>query len=452
MAVTAKSLLEKRADLIADSRKILDTANEEDRPMNGEERQKWERMHKDIDDLRQRADDLHEQEVAGRIPDEELLEQVPGESRAEEKNKPPQTRKHDVSDAEFFSTWCLGQHADSRSVERCHEARLTLHNSTMDFRMHRPQGYKAPKSVAEAKRRQEAYYETRAMTGLQTTTTAGGFTVPDEAMLAIDVAMLQFGGMRQVSNVFQTDTGADLPIPTVNDTAQVGEIIGENTTATDQDATFGQLVLNSWKYSSKFLKVSIELLQDAQTNIPELMGRLAGERVGRIQNQHFTTGTGTGQPQGVTVAATDSTVNQAVAGTLEWDTELLALKHSVDPAYRAGAIWMLDDAEYQNMKEIQDSQGRPIWLPGLVGGAADTFDGDRVVINQDMPTGTGANGILYGDFSKYLIRDVLNPGFTVLRLDERFAELGQVAFLVFTRADGDLLDAGTGPIKYMDLA
>lgn len=35
------------------------------------------------------------------------------------------------------------------------------------------------------------------------------------------------------------------------------------------------------------------------------------------------------------------------------------------------------------------------------------------------------------------------------RLDERFAELGQVAFLAFARSDGDLLDAGTHPIKYM---
>ena len=35
--------------------------------------------------------------------------------------------------------------------------------------------------------------------------------------------------------------------------------------------------------------------------------------------------------------------------------------------------------------------------------------------------------------------------FTLVRLDERFAEFLQVAFLAFMRTDGDLLDAGTDP-------
>jgi hypothetical protein len=40
------------------------------------------------------------------------------------------------------------------------------------------------------------------------------------------------------------------------------------------------------------------------------------------------------------------------------------------------------------------------------------------------------------------VRDI-----TLLRLDERFAEFLQVAFLAFMRTDGDLLDAGTHPVK-----
>jgi HK97 family phage major capsid protein len=54
-----------------------------------------------------------------------------------------------------------------------------------------------------------------------------------------------------------------------------------------------------------------------------------------------------------------------------------------------------------------------------------------------------AKSILFGDFSKYLIRDVRD--FTLLRLDERYAEFLQVAFLAFMRSDGDLLNAGTVP-------
>jgi hypothetical protein len=34
-----------------------------------------------------------------------------------------------------------------------------------------------------------------------------------------------------------------------------------------------------------------------------------------------------------------------------------------------------------------------------------------------------------------------------VRAEERFIEYGQVAFLAWSRHDGDLLDAGTDPVK-----
>ena len=53
--------------------------------------------------------------------------------------------------------------------------------------------------------------------------------------------------------------------------------------------------------------------------------------------------------------------------------------------------------------------------------------------------------MLFGDFSKYHIRDVMEV--RLVRLDEVYAEYAQVAFLAFSRHDGLLLDAGTHPIK-----
>jgi HK97 family phage major capsid protein len=95
---------------------------------------------------------------------------------------------------------------------------------------------------------------------------------------------------------------------------------------------------------------------------------------------------------------------------------------------------------------MTDSQGRPLWLPGLVDRAPDTIFGSPYTINQDMSSMTiSGKSILFGDFSKYWIRDVRE--FTLLRLDERFAEFLQVAFLAFLRTDGDLINAGTNPIK-----
>jgi HK97 family phage major capsid protein len=60
---------------------------------------------------------------------------------------------------------------------------------------------------------------------------------------------------------------------------------------------------------------------------------------------------------------------------------------------------------------------------------------------------TSVKSILFGDFSKYLIRDVAD--IRLVRMDERYADYDQVGFTAFMRSDGDLLDAGTHPVKYL---
>jgi HK97 family phage major capsid protein len=82
-------------------------------------------------------------------------------------------------------------------------------------------------------------------------------------------------------------------------------------------------------------------------------------------------------------------------------------------------------------------------------GAPATLLGYPVFTNNDMSalTTNGTRAILFGALQKYLIRDVI--GITLLRLDERYADFHQVAFLAFARADGNLLNAGTNPIKFM---
>jgi HK97 family phage major capsid protein len=77
----------------------------------------------------------------------------------------------------------------------------------------------------------------------------------------------------------------------------------------------------------------------------------------------------------------------------------------------------------------------------------DTLLGYPLVINQDVASmAANAKSILFGDFSKYKVRRVLD--IMVLRLVERYADFGQVGFLCFSRYDGNLIDAGTHPIQF----
>jgi HK97 family phage major capsid protein len=282
----------------------------------------------------------------------------------------------------------------------------------------------------------------------------GHYTVPDEMMRELEVAMLAFGNMRSVATVIRTNTGADLPIPTLNDTSNTGALLGEGSEHTELDTEFSQLVLNAFKYTSKRVPVSVEYLQDNAINFVGRIGAILGERIGRITNQHFTTGDGSSTPRGIIAAATTSSVTTTNATTITYDN-LIDLKHSVDPAYRPGAQFMFDDTTLKILKKVKiaqfsgDTGGQPLWRPGLAAGVPDTIDGDGYVLNQDVASGSGAKAIAYGRLSKYIIREVRD--ITLVRLDERYAELGVVAFLAFSRHDGDLLDAGTNPVKYLTM-
>lgn len=281
------------------------------------------------------------------------------------------------------------------------------------------------------------------------TTTAGGYTVAQAFSNSLERALKFFGGMLQVADVVTTDTGATLPWPTVNDTAQTGAILAENTAVSNQDITFSVVNLGAYKYSSKQVLVSVELMQDSAFDIDSLVGSLLGERLGRILNTHFTTGTGTSQPNGVVTAATLGKTGTTGQTTSVIYDDLVDLVHSVDIAYRqnGNCRWMLNDASVKVIRKIKDSTGQPIWAPGMQAGQPDTLLGFPISTNNDVATmAANAKSILFGDFTKYKVRRVKD--ITILRLNERYADAHQVGFLGFCRFDGNLIDAGTNPVKY----
>jgi len=297
-------------------------------------------------------------------------------------------------------------------------------------------------------------WEQRALT---LTTTAGGYLISSEMNRALEEARLFYGPMLQLATTIRTETGANLPFPTFNGTATKGRILGINTQVTATDPAFGQMVLGAFKYSSDMVLVPEELIQDSGVPLSDFLGRALGERIGRILNEHFTTGTGTTLPFGVVVQATAVNLGTGTASGTGLGADaaaavvnLLKILHGVDIAYRNGGEsvgWMMNDATLQRIAGLVDTTGRPIWMPSLVAGEPDRLLGYRIFINNDM-TSTVANNartILFGDFSKYYIREVRDV--VILSSRDRFIDFHQTAFLGFGRYDGNLLNAGTGPIK-----
>ncbi len=291
--------------------------------------------------------------------------------------------------------------------------------------------------------------ETRDLSAI--TGTTGGFTVPQEFSNQVEVAMRDFSGVMQTrAQVITTGTGADLPWPTVNDTSNEGEQVDENNVTNDDEIKFGQISMKAYLFSSKLIWVPIQLLQDTSIPLEGMLSGMFSERLGRATNRRLTTGTNANQPQGVVNASALGRI-AAGAAAITYD-ETIDLQHSVDPAYRLNAEYMFNDNTLSLLRKLKDSDGRPIWQPSMTAsmanGAPGTLNGSPYWINQHMANAaSGARSMLFGDFSKYKIRNV--KGMTIVRLTERRAERFQVGFMAFKRFDGKLSNAGTDPIKHL---
>lgn len=271
----------------------------------------------------------------------------------------------------------------------------------------------------------------------------GGFTVPQSFYSLIQQAQLQTGGALAAARILDTDTGQSLPIPVSLDTTNTGQLLAENTAAAEADPAFGQLILGGFMYSSKIVRVSLQLVQDEGVGLDGLLASALGTRIARAVNPHLTTGTGSGQPFGITVdAPTGATAPTGNTTTFPYDS-LVDLVHSVDAAYRFGAVWQMHDSSVKALRKVKDTSNQPL-IP------TDAEDpppilGHRLVINNDMPVmAANAKSLAFGQFGQHFVRRT--PA-TFFRLVERYAEFGQVGFLLVQRLDGRLLNPSGGPVK-----
>jgi HK97 family phage major capsid protein len=273
----------------------------------------------------------------------------------------------------------------------------------------------------------------------------GGYTVQSEIAMELIDAVKGYRGVRELANRIVTASGAPLSYPTSDGTSEVGELVAENTQANAADPTFGTVPLNTFKFGSKIITVPIELLQDSNIDVIALINQRVRDRIGRSQNSYFTIGTGTGQPYGVTAAASVGKVGatgQTVTVTYD---DLVDLEESIDYAYESGNLsWMMSQAIRKVIRKIKDTAGRPIWTPsydaGIAGAKSEQLLGHDIGLNNDMPTpAANAKSISFGDHNRYMVRDALEV--TLFRFEDSvYLSKGQIGFLAWARAGGNLLD------------
>lgn len=413
---------EKQAKLVADARAKIDEIKD-DTP---EERAKeieteYDRIMAEYDRLDERA--KKEEALAAR--EAALEEGDPRRPLGENRTVDPADPKDEAKlHGEIFRAY-LRHGVEGLSVE---ERKILRNRRTTDF-------------MTEAEKRAQS-----------TSTTAGGYLVPQGFSNELVVSMKAYGPMLDpgITRELVTATGNQIPWPTLNDTANQAYRLGENTqeTHSDGDLTFGQKFLDAYKYASGVILVSDELMQDAAIDIEGIVRDAMAIRLGRKVNLDLTLGDGTGDPNGIVTASTLG-FTATLADGISFD-DMIELQHSVDPAYRSApnVRWMFNDTTLKLLRKIKDtSTGNYIWQPADVRtGAPSTILDKPYSINQAMANvADSQKSVLFGDFNKYIVRRVRE--FAVRRLIERYADFDQVGFIGFARYDGELMD--TAAVKHL---
>ena len=280
------------------------------------------------------------------------------------------------------------------------------------------------------------------------TDSAGGYMVPPGFRQKLVEVRKAYGGLAPEVDSFSTDNGAGLEFPSVDDTANSGQITAEGAAVSGgADLTFGTVNLGAFKYTSSGvsnapLKVSVELLQDAAFDVQGLIARKLGERIARKQAVDWVTGAGTTLPFGIARSGLTADVTLAAGNAITYQ-KLLDIETALDPAYEQNAKWVMNKTTWQNIRAVVGSDGRPLIQEQAQAGIGQRPQrmllGYPVVIDQAFPANNtlSAKFAVLGDLREaYVIRRVSN--LVVVVNPYSSAASGQVEFTAWERADGNV--------------
>ena len=302
--------------------------------------------------------------------------------------------------------------------------------------------------------------EMRAATDIALTTTGAG--VPTDMERRIIEKMQQAGVIRSLARVNSIDSKRTI---TVEGALPATSLISEAASVTQDEITFGTAIsVVPYKYATR-LTISQEFIEDAigsggiGTGLAYCADK-CGMSIALKQEEAFTTGTGSSQPQGCmgtgmnTALAALSQVTDlgGAAQTTITADNIIDTYHLVPPEYRTGPrfSWVMHDLVLKTVRKLKNSvtSSGPteyIWTTAnsnadsMVGGMPGTIYGVPYRVAKYAPTAT-ANGnvfALIGNFDYFEIFD--RTGITSLVDPYSESATHQVNLIVYTRTDSRIM-------------
>lgn len=264
----------------------------------------------------------------------------------------------------------------------------------------------------------------------------GGYLVPDEYERHLVQALEEENIFRRLAHTIQTDSGErKIPVVASKGTANW---IDEEGPYVDSDDSFSQITISAHKLGTT-IKVSEELLRDSVFDLENYISTEFARRIGAREEESFFIGDGNGKPLGILADNGGAEVGvTAASATAITADELMDLFHSLKAPYRNKAVWVMNDAAIKAIRKLKDLNGQYLWQNSLTADAPHTLLGRPVYTSQYMPVpAAGVKSIAFGDFKYYWIAD--RQGRSFKRLNELYAQTGQIGFVGSQRVDGKLI-------------
>lgn len=280
---------------------------------------------------------------------------------------------------------------------------------------------------------------------LLTINAAGAALIPQGFYPEIIRAKKDWGGITNLVKNINTDTGNPMKMALVNDTNFFMNTNTEGQALYQDVPVASNLTLSTEELRSGAFKVSLDELQDSAWDLDAFIRDVIGKSYYRTLNQLVTVGSGH-QIASVVTGYAANEVTTAAAGTVTY-ADLLALYGALESAYVENASFVMNNATRTALMGLVDGFGRPLFDVSVTTGPFSTIFGRPVVINNAMPTVASGNvAVQFGDFASGYILRTVNPGLSVIRLNERFMDQLEVGFVGYARAGGIVTNAGIAPI------
>jgi HK97 family phage major capsid protein len=240
------------------------------------------------------------------------------------------------------------------------------------------------------------------------------------------------GPMLQTSEIFNTQSGESLVIPTVTATSSVGSVAA-GSAITESNPTFSSITLGAEKYGA-LVSLSSELVSDAGFPIESYIATELGKSIGLQTNSVLTT-------KLVAAAGSAVTGGTGVAGAASY-TDLIDLVYSVDGSARQlpSAGFQMSTTAIAAARKMKDGAGNYIWTNSAVPGQPATLLGFNVFENPSLAAvATGAKSILFGALDSFKVR--VAGGVRVDQSADYAFNSDVITYRGLTRLDGGLTHA-----------